>query len=217
MLWQVNAAEPDLDRYLFLVDTSQQMAPHRDAMARFIGENIRTGFEGWAKRGEPVGLWVFNEHLTRDAVPIEFWTEAQKDRIAERAERFVALCRFEKTSQLDRIVSSMQKIVASSDALTLFILSDTQQRISGTPFDSLVNDIYRNFSHRGNTSSPAVVTRLLVRHGQFTGWSVQSLESLSRQQPLAPLQTRSSSVPIATVADLPVRNVEGANQPTNSV
>jgi hypothetical protein len=212
------AAQPPLERYsyLFVMDTSETMATHKNEIARFVAHTIRGGFDGWMRRNETIGFWTFNQKLTPDAIPVAFWTTNEKERIAEQAAILLVQARFEGTSRLEPALVEFQRYAANSEAITIFLISNGGQPIRGTPFDGPINLIYSRLPRNG--AAPAVITRLTAHHGEFSAWSVQVLDKSGaelRLVDLAPLEPRpsdSTSTIVRPASGSPATNVAG-NRP----
>lgn len=172
----VTAPAADLPyRYLFLVDVSRSMAPHRASAARFVGETTRGDFEGFARPGHVVGLWLVNDRLRRDARPAEFWNGPQKNRIAAEMQALLEAEPHDRVLRTRLLTDAIAEAAERSQALTLFLLSTSDRKIKGTPFDALINETYAKAPRTRSAAAPAVITKLVAQNGQWTGWSVHAL------------------------------------------
>lgn len=162
-------------RYLFLVDVSRSMAPHRASAARFVGEATRGDFEGFARPGHVVGLWMVNDRLRRDARPAEFWNVHQKNRIAAEMQALLEAEPHDRVLRTRLLADAIAEVAGRSQVLTLFLLSTSDRKIKGTPFDSLINETYAKAPRTRSAAAPAVITKLVAQNGQWTGWSVHAL------------------------------------------
>ena len=162
-------------RYLFIVDGSQAMAPFAGDIARFVGTNILSGFDGWSGRGEPIGVWIYKDRVLRDAVPVEYWTQNQARRISLQTAGFIQQYPFGGPSRSGVAMNEALAIAHAADAMTILLINDGKQGISGTIFDERLNAAYAAaLAHGGKV----LVTRLAIRHGELSAWGVDALEAV---------------------------------------
>ena len=177
--------------YLIVVDTSFSMAREKQALAESATNLIRSTIAGHSQPGAQLRLWTFNEQVHTGRFPPEIWTPDRTEIIADRAGRFLRSQRFEKRTRLDKAVAEILQAVRTSKAMTVFLLSDGDTTLIGTPFDRSLNLLYReNFRELQRARKP-FITALLARDGQFVAWSV-STEAKSVKVPELPATTQTA-------------------------
>ncbi len=161
-------------RYLILVDASAAMKRRREATAKSIAELIHSGFGGQAQQGDTIGFWTFGEEVDAAKFPAMKWSEPLRAALTAQATRFVMERRSAGKSNLDRAVQAILMATRTSKEVTVFIFSDGNEVLYGTPYDLDISTVY--ILHRDelkNSKSP-FITSLAARDGRIQAWSVDS-------------------------------------------
>lgn len=159
-------------RYLIIVDTSFSMHRRAANVQKVVGDLLLSGMNGQLRPGDTMGVWTFNEDLNAGSFPLQLWTPQTRQRIAAGVVEFLQRQRFEKQTQLDKALAAMTGVVKESDKITVLLISDGDDKVSGTPFDREVNKIYKlNHAEQRKLRMP-FVTVLRARKGAFIGCQV---------------------------------------------
>ncbi|MBI4327515.1 MAG: VWA domain-containing protein [Chloroflexi bacterium] len=209
---------PPAYRYLILIDTSFSMARTREATARTVRELIVTGVQGRMNRGDTLGIWTFNEEVETRRFPICLWAPEQKESLAERAVYSLRKERFEKQTRMDKALAEMFKAVQSSESLTIFIISDGDEPIVGTPFDRSINAIFRQYARSLRREKKPFVTMFVAQDGALNSWSAHTGGSVIVLPDLPPprraVQEAVASTIVTNVAPLPTAEAVAVTPPT---
>jgi hypothetical protein len=139
---------------------------------KVVGDLLLSGLNGQLRPGDTIGLWTFNENLSAGSFPLQRWTPQTRQRIAVAMVEFLQRQRYEKSAQLDKALAPMMGVVKDSDKITVLLISDGADKVSGTPFDGNINEAYKlNYSPQRKLRMP-LVTVLRARKGEFIGWNV---------------------------------------------
>jgi len=163
------------DRYLFAVDTSLAMAPLKETLRNTVYDMIYSGLGGQTRRGDSMGVWAFNEHTYPQPFPPLDWSLERRENLAAQAYEFLKTRRFEKRSQPDLLLKDLAPLIKGSRRLTVFILSNGAQPIQGTPYDDLVNAVYRERGPTLRRAGKPVITVLTATDGKIVAWAVTSV------------------------------------------
>ncbi len=106
-------------------------------MRQAVGEMVRAGLGGRMQTGDTFGLWTFNEQTHTD-IPLQTCDGdgLHKDVLAILVETHLKSARFEKTTRFDRIWPEVAAVLESAGDVTVFIFSDGDAPLQGTPFDA---------------------------------------------------------------------------------
>ncbi len=220
---QTPAAKPTPpNRYLLIVDTSFSMH-NRARSVQAIAENLlQSGFNGEIQRGDTLGVWTFNEKLYTGRLPLQRWTPQAKQIIAANTLSFLGRQRYEKTTDLEPVLAEMSRVIANSDRITVILISDADEKIHGTPFDSEINSNYE-LNHRPLRQVRIPFTTVLrAEAGKITGYTVNTDLAPIKFPPLpTPPQTvelpkPASDQPKPPVPTAPPIIVSGKKVETNS-
>ena len=134
-------------RYLFLIDTSFSMTRIDTPMRQAVGEIVRAGLGGRMQTGATFGLWTFNEQTHTD-FPLQTWDGdgLHKDVLAVLVETHLKSARFEKTARFDRIWPEVAVVLESAGDVTVFLFSDGDAPLQGTPFDAEINTVWEKIT-----------------------------------------------------------------------
>ncbi|MSU63637.1 MAG: hypothetical protein EXS31_14770 [Pedosphaera sp.] len=191
--FHVTAADPSVARYrhLFIVDGSQAMAPFAEVISRFAATNILNGFDGWAGRGEPIGVWAVKDRVLRDVLPIEYWTQKQALRISIQTAGFLQQYSYDGQSRFNTAIIEALTLARSSDAMTIILISDGRSQISGTAFDEQINTASASAVGRGGK---LITTRLAITKGALVAWAMDEID-LTSAQPIAAVEKPAATPP----------------------
>ena len=62
------------NRYLFIVDTSRAMKSRADGVVKTVQDLLTSGLGGQLRRGDSLGLWIFNDELYAGRFPLQEWS-----------------------------------------------------------------------------------------------------------------------------------------------
>lgn len=169
-----NSARPSPGRYLLIVDTSSSMNRYSENVQKVVGQLFVSGMNGQLRPGDTIGIWTFNEELYAGQVPLLQWTPQTRQRLAGGVAEFLGRQRYEKQTRFDKVITPVAQLVKDSDKFTVVLISDGEDKITGTPFDQEINEAYKlNFAEQRKLRIPFVTT-LRARKGEFIGWRVNT-------------------------------------------
>lgn len=163
-----------------------------------------------------MGVWTFNERVYATRFLPETWSLERSEIIADRVARYLRSVRFERQSRPSKAIAEILKAAKVSKSLTVFLLSNGDTPMVGTPFDRSLNVLYREYRTELQRAGKPFVTLLTVNNGQFIAWDVsadlgeaKAPEGTHLAQPAAILPTNAlpaqSTPPAATEQLEPVK------------
>jgi hypothetical protein len=186
--------EPTGNRYLFIVENSSAMQKRDESTRQTIFEFINTGLRGRMLPGDTFGVWAFNSQ-PETRFPMQVWDSATRLDLATRVNLFLKDLGYTKRSNFERVWRDLQAVVASVNELTVVLITDGKNKISGTPFDQEINTTYRQLGGELTTKNQPFITAFVLREGHFAAYSVtQPGESLILPPPSEKARVRPSSL-----------------------
>ena len=159
-------ASPDGERFLFVVDTSSDMADLQTATENSIYEILRNGVGGHMRSGDTFGMWTFNKTTTAGRFPLQIWDSRKSTQQGTIAASYLNDLTFEKTSNTKELVENLYQVVRVVSNLTILIYSDGAL-MRGTPFDKEINEGYKKERSARRQLKRPYVTSLIARDGRI--------------------------------------------------
>ncbi|HWF20490.1 MAG TPA: hypothetical protein VG754_14560 [Verrucomicrobiae bacterium] len=164
---------PVSNRFLFIVDTSSAMKRHQQDALKIVYDILSNAATGQMHSGDSLGLWTFNQDVYSD-LPAQTWRAENHDQIIQRTLTFLQQQRYGKTSRFDKALGDMQDVIRASDVITIFLISTGHNKISGTPFDSEINALYKQTVADMKREPKPVVTVLQAKKGKLIHFTVSA-------------------------------------------
>jgi hypothetical protein len=151
---------------------SSSMEEMQTAVEATVYDLIRSGLGGQMLAGDSFGLWTFNKEVYTGKFTVMVWDPKRSTQQGARAASFLSGNVYEKRSDLKKVMGTLSRIVGVVSNLTVFIISDGNSAISGTPFDKAINADYRKKNRERSQAKVPYVTTLVVRDGGYVSKSV---------------------------------------------
>ena len=132
---QTNVPSEIPGRYLMIVDTSAAMRRRAPAVRKAVESLMNTSMGAQFRRGDTLGVWTFNDELQAGRLPLQIWTPETSPVIASNVISFISTQANGGASRFETVTPVLQRLVAESSRLTVLLISDGDEPISGTPFD----------------------------------------------------------------------------------
>ncbi len=206
LLAQQPAPAPDSSgRFLLLVDTSLSMRRRAVGTRQAVESLLASDLDGRLKTGDTIGLWTFNEDAYMGRFPLQTWSPAARRAVTDSILDFLKSQRYQKKTDLDKVLARVFPLVRQSPAITLVLFSDGDAPVRGTPFDDAINAIFRDQRGEQQRSRAPFVTVLRAEGGRFVNYAV-GLPPWPVKIPLLPgeqagLAAKAMAEPTATKAN----------------
>ncbi len=205
---QTPPAKHSSGRYLLIVDTSKAMRPRATAVQTTVNNLLLSGMHAQLQRGDTIGVWTYNEQLYAGRLPLQRWTPQEEQLVASNILAFLKAQPYEKTSHLDKVWPALQSVVKESERLTVLLISDGDEIVSGTPFNRELNKFFKKNSWSQRQKRMPFVTVLRSQRGKFIGITM----NLAPWPVEFPLFQPEPKIAVATKPKSPPKNV--APRPT---
>jgi hypothetical protein len=194
---------PPGNRFLFVLETSAGMSRLEHGGRQAIFDLIYSGVEGRMRKGDTYGIWTFNEQVSVGFYPMQIWDGQRNLEHASAAGRFLKTQKYEKEGHLTNLMSQLQTVLRVAKDLSVFIVTDGDTLVKGTPFDDEINTAYRASAVQVRYTSKPLVTTLTARNGEFTS----ALVSLAGEKiVLAHLPPQTNETVAVAKAPVPATN-----------
>lgn len=189
---------PDGGRFLFVVDMSADMEKLQAATEATLFDLIGTGIHGYMKPGDTFGMWTFNKEMTAGKFAMQTWDPRKSKQQATMAAAFISGINYEHSSDLKGVTQRLKSVIHSVSNVTVFIVSDGDAPMKGTPFDKTINAEYKRQRKERSSSKRPFVTTLIARDG----WIIdQSVTVAGNRIDLPPRAVPTAPVPAAYAAN----------------
>ena len=188
-------------RYLFLIDHSPEMATRQIATVETIYYLVRTGFENQIKPGEKFALWFYGSRLQTNA-PMT-WQPERRMELARDATKLFTGRIYSRLRPREKTLVDAAPFIAASPRITVFIFSDSSQPLSGTPYDTAINDAIQK--HRMaflRDDKPFIIT-LAAKNGEWIGGYIHTDFSQRFSNPETDLPTELLDKALVSVRTTP--------------
>jgi hypothetical protein len=160
------------NRWLIIADTSFSMGRRDQAMQVAVQNMLLSGMSGQLRRGDTIGLWIFNDDLYTGRFPLQIWMPEGRQTIALRVMEFLKRQRYEKDTRFDKVIAAVSRLAANSDTLTVILITDGDEKIAGTPFDKPINASFKqDHGYQKKVRAPFIVA-LRAQGGKLVDYTV---------------------------------------------
>jgi hypothetical protein len=194
------AMRPVENRFLLIFDTSSDMKKRLPAVQRALNTMLANNMQGQLHAGDGIGVWTFDREVRTGQFPLQRWVPANAATTASNIIRFVGKQHYSKRTSFDTLHPYLNWVVQNSDRLTVLIFCDGDGQMTGTPFDSGINQYFQQQqAERKNARQPFVLV-LRSQLGNYAGCTVNlppALASFPEFPPLPqpPIEPANAPVP----------------------
>lgn len=192
--------KPVAERFLLIVETSAAMQKRAANVEQVVGNLFRAGLGNQLHGGDTIGVWTYNENLQTGQFPLQRWTPQTGTAVANGIVFFLKARKYEKTSRLAPVMAQLTNVVADSAKLTVLLVSDGDDALTGTPYDAQIAAAYRLNAAEQRKNKMPFLTILRTMNGKFIGFSVNT-PPWPVEFPKFPVQPKPAAV-VATVPEV---------------
>jgi hypothetical protein len=148
------------------------MRANEAANRQALFDLIFTGFEGQMRTGDSFGVWLFNEDLHAQQFPMQVWEESKPIESASNAAKYLRQQKYSGKARPDVLMPRLLKLIKNVRDVTVVILSDGEEPLEGTPFDSKIAGVYERRKSERNKEQKPFLTVLVAKGGTFVTGAV---------------------------------------------
>ena len=161
------AAQKVDSRFLFVFDTSSEMKQRATAVQSVINSILATSVGGQLHSNNSIGVWTFAQQLQTGQFPLQRWNPDHAVITASNINAFVHSQRYAKKTSFDELLPLLGKVVQSSERLTVVIFCDGYGEFHGTPYDSGINQVFKQRQVERHKARQPIVIVLHSQLGQY--------------------------------------------------
>ncbi len=215
--------------FLLIFDTSSNMKRRVSEVEKSLNTMLATSMSGQLHKGDTIGVWAFDQNLHPGDFPLQQWNPENAVLIASNITHFVHSRKYANTARFEALQPLLGRVVDGSERLTVLVFSDGATKITGTTFDTGINQLFQeNAAAQKKAHEPFVVV-LRSQQGKYVGCTVTyapQVVSFPQFPPLPPPEPPPAPKPAPVVAPAPAvvvpsiiitgTNVEGHLTPSVS-
>jgi len=156
-------------RFLFIFDTSKDMKARVEAVEKSLNNMLVTSMSGQLHAGDSIGVWTFGQSLQPRGFPLQSWNPDAAVIIASNLVKFVGQQHYAKNTTFEVLQPSLNQVMQNSERLTVLIYSDGEGKISGTPFDDAINQLFKDKAAEQKRAGQPLVIVLRSQLGKYVG------------------------------------------------
>lgn len=169
---QDDEQQQQVGRFLLIFETSPVMKKNLPALRQTLGDLFVNNLQSEMQKDDDLAIWTVDEKLHTDKYPLQNWTPNDAETSADSLNAFLGKQNFTRHANLEPIQPLLNRVVRHSDELTVLIFCDNKSQLSGTPYDSGVNEIITNATAKANGAPSSYIVVLRSYHGKYFGCSV---------------------------------------------
>jgi hypothetical protein len=157
------------ERYLFIFDTSADMKKRLRAVQTEVDTLLSTGLGGQLRPGDTIGVWAFDQDLRAGQFPLQRWRPEDAVAIASSINQFVGRQHYANHTRFNALQPELNQVIRDSERLTVLIFCDGEDEIHWTPYDTGINQIFKQRLAEQKRASQPFVLVLRTQLGQYAG------------------------------------------------
>jgi hypothetical protein len=191
------------NRWLFVFNTSAAMRDRVKGVAGVAQDLLTTAMHGNLRSGDTIGIWTYDSVLRADEAPLLTWDPDSAPAIFQHMQAFIGRHPYQKTAAFGGVLTNMLRVIKDSDVITVILISDGSDSITGTPFDAKLNAFYKENERAQKKANMPIVTIFRGEHGVVT----------TNTAALAPWPADIPAVPPPVIAKAAPKPVEAPKPP----
>lgn len=164
--------DPNGERFLFIVDMSEDMESLQPATEAALYEMIGGGLFGQMRSGDTFGLWTFNKETFAGRFSMKVWDQRRAVQQATVAAAFISGLTYEKSSNLKSVTTQLRSVIHAVSNVNIILISDGRSAMDGTPLDKAINADYKAKKRDRSRAKQPFITSLIARDGWIIDHSV---------------------------------------------
>lgn len=197
-----HAAEALRQHYLFVVDTSRNMAPLAASARNAVYDLLDSGIQGQIQPSDTFEVWMFDADVRTNSFPRRLWVAGSNNANALQAADLLRKQSHNRAANFANAAEAIGAAIRAQPVSTVFIITDGRTALTNLPFATAVNNIYREHSATLRGELRPFITTLVADSGQWVAWSVGS-GGRQLEIPRITLPPPKPEKPPATVAQTP--------------
>lgn len=144
----------------------------KDPLEATIYDLIRSGLYGQMRTGDTFGLWTFDKLAHAGKFPVQVWDARKATSIGAIAAAHLSNHNYERSADLKPVTELLTTVIQAVTNLNVFVISDGDCAMRGTPFDKAINAEYKKQRRERSSAKRPFVTTLIARDARIVSYSV---------------------------------------------
>lgn len=161
------------NRFLLIVEATADSARNTQATRDAVADLLVKGFNGIARPGDTIGVWVAGERLDT-SFPMFVWQPAASRAYAVQADAFISKRPWSGRWNVTNALPAIKELAGDSEALTIALVSAPRTRLTGMPFSENVSAIQDTAAPDLERTRLPFVTFLTIREREISAAAVNS-------------------------------------------
>jgi hypothetical protein len=103
---------------------------------------------------------------------MQVWTKKAKNTIVSNVADFLRGHPYEKRAHLDKVLPALDQVIRNSQKVTILFVFDGNGKIQGTPFDTDINDLQKQYARDLHAAHLPFITVLVARGGAVFDYTI---------------------------------------------
>ncbi len=161
-----HTADPMNPRFLVAVDTSFSTSKQIGAIRNIVADLVVSGFGEQIRAGEEFEVWGFSERIQKH--PAFVWKPDSGPEAVRFAELALSRHRHRGKTEFRLLTESVSAIARLRPTFTFVLITDGEDELIGTPFDSRVNRAFAETTRFSKRDRQPFVIVMLAENGAWT-------------------------------------------------
>src|SRR6185312_8356181 len=150
-----------------------------------LNQILAFGINGELRIGDSMGIWTFDREPHTGQFPMVRWSPEDAASIASGIGKFLGKQTYSRTNNFTALMPLLNQVIQNSPRLTILIFCDGG-KISGTPFDDGINQIFEQRGAILKRSKQPFVILLRTQQGKYVGCTINFPPGMVNVPPFPP-------------------------------
>ena len=169
------AAAPEPGRFLLVFETSPVLKKNLPAVKQTLDLLFSSNLQHELQDNDDVAVWTVDQDLHTGTFPLASWSPEDAQMYSERLKDLLGRQKFSRHAGLAAVQPLLNRVVKTSEKLTVIVFCDGQSNLLGTPYDSGVNTIIKKARAESKGAPGLFILVLRSYQGQYLGCSVNRM------------------------------------------
>jgi hypothetical protein len=174
----VKAGAAESGRFLLVIETSPGLKKNLPLVEQTLDGLFSSNLQHELRENDDLAVWTVDQDLHPGAFSLASWSPDDAQLYSARLKDFLEHQKFTRHASLVALQPLLNRVVKSSERLTVLIFCDGQSQLAGTPYDSGVNEILKKAPANGKAGPTLCILVLRSYRGEYLGCSVNRSEPL---------------------------------------
>jgi hypothetical protein len=172
------AGAAESGRFLLVFETSPGLKKNLPLVEQTLDGLFSSNLQHEMRENDDLAVWTVDQALQPGTFPLANWSPDDAQVYSARLKDFLEHQKFTRHASLAALQPLLNRVVKSSERLTVLIFCDGQSQLAGTPYDSGVNEFLKKKPADGKVRPAMCILVLRSYRGEYLGCSVNRSEPL---------------------------------------